>query len=54
MMVGVAVGLQVINTEDIFTTVKPADPAFLDEPYLFRHGSLYNTFVSFTTYISLV
>jgi hypothetical protein len=50
-MVGVAVWLQIIDAEYVITAVKPANPAFLDEPYLFGHGLLYTIFAGFTRYI---
>jgi len=52
-MVGMAVGLQVIDAEDVLTAVEPAYPAFLYEPYLFGHGLLYTNFRCFTRYIGL-
>jgi len=51
-MVGVAIRLQVIYAEDVLTAVEPAYPAFLDEPYLFGHSPLYNTFARFTRTIN--
>ena len=52
-MVGMAVGLQVIDAEDVLTAVKPADPTFFYKPYLFGHGLLYTNFARFTRYIGL-
>jgi len=52
-MVGVAVWLQIIDAEDVLTAVEPAYPAFLYEPYLFGHVSLYTSFAGFTRYIDL-